>query len=287
MENDKKSHSRLKRILWMVLRTYILLAVVLYFAQDYLLFYPSDKVLATPSNVSLEYEDVFLTPDKRSPEEKVHAWYVPVLNETSKGTVLFCHGNAGNISYLVDRIKDVNSFGYDCMVIDYRGFGKSGGEPSEQNMYEDVLSAWEYLTVVRKIPASKIIVHGRSLGGGAASWLASKVRPAALVLESTFSSALTLAQEKVFYLPIETLLNFKFDTMSRLNEINCPIFVVHSKDDELIPYKHGQDLYRAVKGEKKFLEISGSHNEGIIENQVLYNTALKEFYAESLAQSSD
>lgn len=266
-----------------IVTIYLLLAIIIYFCQSYLIFHPRSEIFQTPGIINLEYEDVYLTPDSSKPKDKIHGWFVPAKED--KGTVLFFHGNAYNIAYRLDSIKLFNELGYNCLMIDYRGYGLSEGEISEANMYADALTAWEYLLTTRKIPKNKIILHGRSLGGGVVSKLAVQVQPQALVLESTFTSLPDLAQEKVFFLPVKKLCRNKFNTIARLNNINCPVLFIHSTDDQLIPISHGRKLYTSYQGKKTFCQISGDHNFGFLASGSIYYKPLEKFY--NSAVSSD
>ncbi|MCP4378036.1 MAG: alpha/beta hydrolase, partial [bacterium] len=159
----------------------------------------------------------------------------------------------------------------------YRGYGQSEGSPSEQGTYRDAEAAWTYLTRKRKIDASKIVLFGRSLGGAVAAWLAVEKHSAGVILESTFTSVPDRGAELYKYLPVRFLARINYNTLGRIDKLRCPLLVIHSPDDEIIPYHHGQQLFESAKEPKRFLEISGGHNGGHITSGTLYTNALAEF----------
>ena len=188
--------------------------------------------------------------------------------ERARATVLFCHGNAGDIGDQVERAKVFHDMGLSVLVFDYRGYGKSEGKPSEKGLYEDAEGAWRYLTEVKKIPAEKIIVAGHSLGGPVAAHVAKEHKPVAVVLESTFTTmddeveAKTSKMPVTSRLPVSSLVDGEFRTQEFLAGVHCPLLVVHSKEDAAVAYKLGWKLYERANGPKEFLEINGTHNRG-------------------------
>ncbi len=226
----------------------------------------------TPANIGLEFEEVFLTTQDNI---SIHGWYLP--NTASTFTLLFLHGNAGNISHRLDSLKIFHDLGLSIFIIDYRGYGQSTGKPSEKGTYSDAEAAWNYLINKRALSADEIIIFGRSLGGGVASWLALEHKPAALILESTFTSIVDMASLIYPYLPVKWMSRIHYPSIQRIDKINCPILFIHSPDDELIPYTHGQQLYARAKSPKSFFSISGGHNEGFFNSQPHYNQGILQF----------
>ncbi len=163
---------------------YVVLTAFIYFRQSSLIYYPNmpgRTLQVTPEEIGLAYQDVeFLTEDNI----KLHGWFIP--NESAKGTLLFFHGNAGNISHRLESINLFHKLGLNVFIIDYRGYGQSEGKVSEQGTYRDAEAAWKYLTETRGFGTKQIIIFGRSLGASIATWLASKHTPAALIIESGF-----------------------------------------------------------------------------------------------------
>ena len=200
-----------------------------------LVYHPVSTLSATLEYLSLEYEEVVI---ELSREESLHGWFIPA--RSSRGTLLFCHGNAGNISHRLESIETFHRLLLDVFIFDYRGFGQSSGKPSEKHTYEDARAAWDYLTRERGVPPEEIIIFGRSLGGSIAANLASQVRPAALIVESSFISIPEVAIEHFAFAPVRLITTLRYDTRKSLKKIKCPVLIVHSQDDEIIPYAYGR-----------------------------------------------
>ncbi|UCC17814.1 MAG: alpha/beta hydrolase, partial [Dehalococcoidales bacterium] len=156
-------------------------------------------------------------------------------------------------------------------------YGESEGKPSELNTYGDAEAAWKYLVAERHIDPGKIIVFGRSLGGGVASYIASRFSPGVLILESTFSSLPEVAASRFPYFPVRLIMKIKYPTSEYLAKVKCPVLIIHSRDDEEIPYSQGQKLYEMAADPKEFLEIKGTHNEGYKESNPSYEEGLDRF----------
>jgi fermentation-respiration switch protein FrsA (DUF1100 family) len=266
------------RLMWQILgmlaAAYAGLAGVLYFSQSSMVYYPEigREMMATPHQAGLDYEDVKLV---TADGVALHGWFVPSVE--SRGTVLFLHGNAGNISHRLDFLQMFHRLGYSTLIVDYRGYGNNAGKPSEQGTYQDAEAAWRHLTETRKIPSDTIVLFGESLGGAVAAWLATRHRPGALVIASGFTSVPDLAAKFYPFLPVRRLSRFDYDTRSYLRAVEVPVFIAHSPDDEIIPYQHGRALYEAANAPKQFLELGGGHNEGFIFARDSWVQALGEF----------
>jgi len=262
-------------ILTIAFGIYLLLALMIYLFQDRMVFLsnlPGRALDATPGDIGLDYQDVSLT---TSDNERLHGWYVPATN--SRGTLLFFHGNAGNISHRLDSIKIFHELGLDTLIIDYRGYGLSTGKASEQGTYLDAQAAWDYLVNTRGIPADKIIIFGRSLGGAIGAWLGVQHTPAAVIIESSFSSGVDIARRLYPFLPVHLITRLRYPVADYASQLNCPVLVIHSRHDEIIPFTMGQAIYAAVKQEKKFLELRGDHNNGFLISQREYVAGLNDF----------
>jgi fermentation-respiration switch protein FrsA (DUF1100 family) len=191
----------------------------------------------------------------------INAWYVPAKNEN--GVVLFCHGNAGNISDRLDSIKIFHDLGQSVLIFDYRGYGKSGGKISEKGTYLDAEAAWDYLVQVKHKQPGEIVLFGRSLGAAVAAETALRKNPAGLILESTFMSIPAIARKYYPWLPVKFIAKYRYATVDKVGLIKCPKLIIHSKTDEIIPFEHGLNLYEKASPPKEFLEIRGGHNEGL------------------------
>ena len=267
-------------IIWIVIiiaGVYVAFAGFLFIFQSSYVYYP-ERILSTePGSIGLSFENVsFETTDGL----KLSGWFIPC--EGARGVILFCHGNAGNISHRLDSIQIFHQLGLDVFIFDYRGYGQSGGKPSESGTYRDADAAWRYLVEERRVNPNKIIIFGRSLGGAVAAWQARSHTPGALILESTFTSVPDIAAKLYPYLPVKLMSRFKYDTEGYLEGVNCPVLIVHSPNDEMMPFSHGQRLFETAKEPKEFLEISGSHNEGFITSGKRYEEGLNAFISEYL-----
>jgi fermentation-respiration switch protein FrsA (DUF1100 family) len=251
------------------------IAALIYFRQSSLIYYPNIAgrgLSASPQQIGLAFEDVELL---TSDGVRLHGWFVP--SAEARGTLLFFHGNAGNISHRLDSIAIFNRMNLDVFIFDYRGYGQSEGGVSEAGTYRDAEAAWSYLVETRGIEASKIIVFGRSLGASIAAWLASRQKPGALILESSFSSVPSMAQRLYPFLPVRWLANFSYDTRQYVSRLACPLLVVHSRDDEIIPYAEGRLVFDAAPANKQFLDIRGGHNDGFLVTGKAYSDGLGRF----------
>lgn len=262
----------LLRILLWGLVCYAVIVLYVFFSQKGMVYMPMKRIDGTPSDIGLPYREVGLVTNDGV---GLSAWFVGT--DKTRDVVLFCHGNAGNISHRLDSFSIFHRLGLNTFIFDYRGYGRSGGEPSEQGTYRDVEAAWRYLTEAEKIPPQRIILFGRSLGGAVAAQLTVKVKPKALILESTFTSLTDVGAEAYPFLPVRLLSRYRYDTRRFLPEIHVPVLVVHSPDDEIIPFSHGKALFEAANEPKEFLKIFGDHNGGFYNSGEIYTNGLKKF----------
>ena len=256
---------------------------LVYFRQSSLLYYPDIAgrgLHATPQQIGLAFEDIeLLTEDG----VRLHGWFIP--GDDARGTLLFFHGNAGNISHRLDSIAIFKRMNLDVFIIDYRGYGQSQGRVSEAGTYRDAEAAWSYLVETRGVAADRIVVFGRSLGASIAAWLASRHTPAALIVESSFSSVPSMGQRLYPFLPVKWLSSFSYDTRQYVSRIECPLLVVHSRTDEIIPYAEGRLVFDAAPADKQFLDLRGGHNDGFIVTGQAYRDGLRHFIDAALDRS--
>lgn len=254
---------------------YVLFAALVYVMQERMLFLPGipgRAIEVTPLELGLEYEDVnFETDDGVA----LHGWYVSA--PAPRGTVLFFHGNAGNVSHRLDSIAIFHALGLDVFIIDYRGYGQSQGEASEDGTYRDAEAAWRYLTADRRIDPGRIVIFGRSLGGAVAARLATAVEPAAVIIESSFTSAADVASRLYPFLPVRFLLRLEYPVADNLERSSSPVLIVHSRGDEIIPFGMGRALYDAAPQPKAFLELEGDHNTAFLIDRDHYLRGLRMF----------
>jgi len=272
------------KILLAVALFYVAAMIAIYFAQALFIYapqIPTRELVATPADIGLEYEDLTL---QTVDNEKINAWYIPTnkSNTESTKTVLFFHGNAGNISHRLETIKIYNNLGLDFLIFDYRGFGVSTGKPSEQGTCLDADTVWKYLIEERKLEPKDIIIAGRSLGGGVAAELAKKVHPVMLILESTFTSMTEVSAKHYPFMPTGLIVKHEYKINLKLKDIHCPIVFAHSKNDEVIPYEHSQRNFATANEPKQFIELRGGHGSGFLLSKNNYMDGLQRALNEML-----
>jgi len=241
------------------------------------MYYPEKKLNATPADMGLGFESVRL---KTKDNVTIAGWWIPSDNE--RGVILFSHGNTGNISDCLESIKIFSRLKLSVLIYDYRGYGESEGSPSEEGTYLDAEAGWLFLTRERKIDSKKIIVFGRSLGGAISAWIADAYVPGMLIIESSFTSLVDVANDRHSWFPGRLAFGDSYNTSSHLKKINCPVLIIHSIDDEVSPYSQGEKLFRSANEPKELLVISGSHNEGFMESLVKYESGINSFVSEYL-----
>lgn len=256
---------------------YMGLSLALYLFQDRMVFLanmPGRALEATPGDMGLEYEDAWID---TSDGEKLHGWLIPAA--VPRGTLLFFHGNAGNISHRLDSIMIFNKLGLDVLIIDYHGYGQSSGSPGEDKTYLDAQAAWDYLVVERGVSADHIVIFGRSLGGAVGAWLGSRpgVNPAGVIIESSFSSGVDMARTLYWFLPARLITRVKYPVADYAAGLRAPLLVAHSRDDEIIPFRMGRVVFEAAPGPKYFHEMHGDHNAGFWISREQYVPALDTF----------
>lgn len=261
----------IKNILLLLLGL-VLLNGCMYLQQSSMIFFPYATLDQTPAEWGLVYEDVFLDTEDGV---RLHGWYIP--RHGSKQALLFFHGNAGNISHRGASVEIFHRLGLNVFIFDYRGYGKSEGKPDEKGLYKDARAAWRYLSKERGFGQEEIILFGRSLGGAVAAELATEIQPGGLILESTFSSAKDVANAVFPILSRLIFLRYDFDTAAHVRRVACPVLVLHSPDDEIIPFRLGEKVFQAANEPKSFVKMRGDHNSGILMSQPDYERALGAF----------
>lgn len=270
----KSDPGHVLKFILVVAACYGLLVAVVYLMQGRMLYLanvPGRALVMTPAEVGIEFEDVSVA---TADGVTLHGWFFP---GQATETLLFFHGNAGNISHRLDSIRQFRSLGLSVFIIDYRGYGQSGGRTTEKGMYRDAEAAWRHLTERRGIAASDIVVFGRSLGASVASWLAGRNEPRALIVESSFTSVPDIAQELYPWLPARWLSRLKHSTRDHIRAVQCPVLVVHSRDDEIIPFHHGESIFAAANEPRSLLEIRGGHNDAFLDDEIAYVGGLRTF----------
>lgn len=250
-----------KRLVKSLTFIYIFFAVYVYFRADSMIFLPQ------PSSYQDTKEIIKLT---SAENKKISALYL--LNPTAKYTILYIHGNAedlGDIKPILEKLRDE---GFSVFAYDYRGYGTSEGTPTESHAYQDVDTAYNHLTQSLKIPPEKIIVFGRSIGGGSAVDLAARKPVAGLIVESTLVSAFRVL------VPFPILPFDKFTNIDKIKRVKCPVLVMHGQADETIPFRHGEQLFAAASSPKLSLWVKeATHNDFVWVAGERYGKTLQEF----------
>ncbi len=267
----------MKRALFLLMKLACILVLVLvlvYIALRWFernsIWIPRRELVSTPDSVGLTYQDVTF---ETSDGVKLTGWYIK--HDHPVATLLFCHGNAGNISYRLESFRQFHSIRLDTFIFDYRGYGASDGDLSEEGTYLDARAAYEWL--LKQQPQRPLIIFGRSLGAAVATDLASQVECDGVIIESGFTSCPDLGEELYPFLPVRRVGVIVYESIKRVPNIKAPVLVVHSKDDELIPFHHGEKLYAAAPEPKRFLEIEGNHNDGHLFSEEAYLAGLRDF----------
>jgi fermentation-respiration switch protein FrsA (DUF1100 family) len=256
---------------------YVAVALLLFLMQSRLIYHPQigRDVTTTPRAAGLDFEDVWLD---AGDDVRLHGWYVG--RENAQGVALILHGNAGSIALRLDWLRMFHDLGYAAFIVDYRGYGRSSGSPSEEGTYEDARLAWAHLES-RGWKGEDIVLLGESLGGAVAAHLAARERPRALILHSTFTSVPDMAAQLYRFLPVRWLARFRYDTRAALRDVQAPVLIAHSPRDEIVPFTHAQALFAAASDPKRLLELAGGHNDGFIFVRPEWVRVLGNFLAES------
>lgn len=258
---------------------YLILFAVLFVAyvrvvEMRTVFFPDKHIVATPKDVGIAYEDVYF---KTQDGFVLNGWLIKSSQSPeSRATFIFSHGNAGNISGRLEKIMMLHRLGVNIFIFDYRGYGKSEGRPTEKGMYLDAMAAFDHLKERSDISKDKLISYGVSLGGAAAVDLAVRRPVAALIVESTITSAADMSKKILPIVPA-FVLSLKLDSISKIKDIKVPKLIAHSPEDEMIPFVFGQKLFEAAASPKEFLELQGDHNSGFALSQDILLQGLQGF----------
>ena len=246
--------------LWTVLRVvgiaYLALLILAFLFQTRIVFPAGGSLWRTPASAGWGYEDLKIPVGRHV----THAWFIPAGQ--SRGVVLFSHGNAGTIADRLESIEVFRDLGFDVLIYDYGGYGISTGRPSEKRCYEDAQAMWKYLTEQRGVPREQIVAYGQSVGAGVAADLAAEKTPGAVILEGGFLSAVKLGQETFPFLPIGLLLRHRFPIDQKVAKITVPILLIHSSEDEIVPFSHAKALYALANEPKTMDSLSPQRDIG-------------------------
>jgi fermentation-respiration switch protein FrsA (DUF1100 family) len=242
--------------------------IVLLFFENKMLFVPTaagDDWVAPPNG---RVQDIIM---ESADGTRIHAWWCPTANwNPSQGAVLYCHGNAGNLSHRSASIaRWQEQLGQAVLIFDYPGYGRSTGKPSEAGCYAAADAAYDWLVQSQKVPPEDILLYGGSLGGGVAVDVANRRPHRALILVSTFTSIPDMAQNRFPWLPARWLVRNRFESLAKIVTCRRPIFIAHGTADRTVPFTQGERLFAAALEPKRFLAMAGlDHN----------HTPIPEFY---------
>lgn len=265
----------LLRIIVIGVAAWALVVIWVWLTQDRLVYFPQvgRGNPATPVAARLPFEDLRL---RTEDGETLAAWWVPAATQKPRGAVLLLHGNAGSIADRIMYLPHFTAMGYGVLLVDYRGYGQSSGTPSEAGTYADARAAWRWLHE-RGLAAADIVLVGESLGGAVAAELAARMQPRALLLLSTFTSVNDLGNELYPWLPVRWISRFRYDTLQGVKDYRGPVLVVHSRDDEIVPFAHAQRLHAAAGARGRLLEMRGGHNDAFVFGTAERVAAVAEF----------
>lgn len=229
--------------------------------ENFFVFFPEKTLALTPKDLHLDYEEIHLDTEDGM---RVHGWLFPL--EGKSPIILFCHGNAGNISHRLDNVRLLLDHGLQVFIFDYRGYGMSTGTPSETGLYTDGLAAYDYLVEKRGISPGQIVLFGRSLGAAVAIDMALRKEASSLIMESAFTSTRDMAKSIGLFRLISFFLPPHYNTLEKISRVDIPKLIVHGERDEIVPFSMGQRLFEAAKMPKYFYPLKNAgHNDTYVE----------------------
>jgi uncharacterized protein len=259
------------KILWAIVAVIVCFYALVRYLEAHSIFYPSRVIEIKPDRFGLPFEDVYITAEDGV---KINGWLIK--HPSAKSTMLFFHGNAGNISDRLIKLRFFYEMGLQVLIIDYRGYGHSGGTPSEKGIYRDARAAFDYLQGRDDTKNLPVVAYGGSLGGVVAIDLVTQRKVAGLIVDSSFPSA--AAMSKLIYPMIPTFfLAVKFDSERKIRDIALPKLFMHSTEDQVVPFHMGERLFNAAAGPKEFVRLTGGHNDAHIDCKDVFIGAIKNF----------
>ena len=252
----------------------IVFAIYIKYIESRSIFFPTRNIDLTPADIKIPFENIYL---KTTNNTQIHGWFIPF--EGAHQTILFCHGNGGNVSHRLEKIILLRRAKVNILIFDYQGYGNSQGKPSEKAIYKDTSTAYNYLVKERGVNPKDIILYGESLGCAAAIDLAAREPVGGLILEGAFSSGRDMARIIYPFLP-NALFFSRFNSIGKIDKVVEPKLFIHSTSDEIVPYSLAQKLFKAAKEPKQFIQIRGGHNTAFIDSQEDYTAAIITFSEE-------
>ena len=242
--------------------------------EDSFIFHPSAEIVQTPRQAGLQFQDLYFT---TADGVRLNGWFIP--HRDARATLVWFHGNAGNISHRVENIKLLHDkVKINIFIFDYRGYGRSAGSVSEEGTYRDGAAALDYVSQQLGVEAKNLIIFGRSLGAAVAAEMALRFACRGLILETPFTSIRDMAQTVFPALPIGALLQTRFDVLEKVAKVKVPLLVLHGDRDDLVPYEHGKKVFAAARAPKEFYTINGAkHNDTYLVGGDAYFERLRGF----------
>ncbi len=274
MKTERGKPVKFRKSLLLIPLAGVIAFVVFYsYIENFFVFHPQARLDMHPEQVNLPYESVsFQGADKTT----LHGWFFPLKGNPP--VILFCHGNAGNISHRLGNVEKLLSIGFEVFIFDYRGYGKSRGKPSRKGIYMDGLAAYDYLVEGRGISPDRIILFGRSLGGAVATEIALRKKARCLILESAFTSTKGMAGTMPLFALLSPFLPAHYNNLRKIEGITIPKLILHGDRDRIIPYRMGRELFEAGAEPKVFHTIEGAgHNDTWIIGGKEYFDIIKRF----------
>ncbi|UCH79899.1 MAG: alpha/beta hydrolase [Nitrospiraceae bacterium] len=259
------------KIFLLIIAVLFIFFVFIRFLEQRSLYYPYRAIEITPKDIGIDYEDVMIT---TSDGVDIHGWFIPA-NGSDK-ILLFSHGNGGNISHRLEKIMMLHELNLNILIFDYRGYGKSSGKPTEPGLYLDAEALYMYLLREKAYDPEQIVAYGESLGGAVAIELAKRHTLQRLIIEGSFSSIKDIARTYFPFIPT-FLYKTEYDSIQKIQDITVPKLIMHSIDDEIIPFKYGVALFDAAAGPKKFIVLKGGHNDSFLVSKEEYLSEIKAF----------
>ncbi len=260
----------MKRFIFLLLFLLIIFFLIRY-VENKSLFFPDKDLSMYANDFSPDCQDIYFKTDDGV---VLNGWFFK--NRRALKTMLFLHGNAGNVSHRLDKLLMFHDMGFNIFIVDYRGYGRSEGAASEQGLYRDARAAYDYLKSRNDVDMDKVVGYGESLGGAIIIDLAQDRKFSALIVDSTFSRISDMAKLVYPYLP-SFLLFSKMDSLSKVGDMDFPKLFIHSRQDDIVPFELGQNLFEKASEPKEFLEIKGDHNEGFLKSRGVYTKGIKSF----------
>ena len=262
--HQKKIKQRFKRFISFVLLFYIMISASLYLLQDKILFRPTVLEQDYQFEFAHDFEELFLTVEEETVINAIH-----FKANNPKGVILYFHGNQGDLQRWGKITEYFVDMDYDVFVMDYRTYGKSKGVLSEEALYKDAASMYNY--VKERYAENSIRVYGRSLGTTFAAFVAAKNNPKHLILETPYYSIIDVAKSRFPLVPVKQFMNYEFATFSFINEISCNTTILHGTADKVVPFSSGQKLFGvAPKATINFITIEGASHNNLIDFEIYH-----------------